>query len=128
MLMQVAPGNAGSRNPENPIQNKAMISRTAPAPRTALDHEGLKTGPFLVAHQSPDQDSLPKSHLESDTRPLGNPLCQHFLDVNYLKKQLVILHNKINICRKKSRYFLFLYRTIFLPMLIMIHDSINKPI
>ena len=81
MLMQVAPGNAGSRNPENPIQNKAMISRTAPAPRTALDHEGLKTGPFLVAHQSPDQDSLPKSHLESDTRPLGNPLCQHFLAI-----------------------------------------------
>ena len=79
MLVKVAPGNARSRNPENPIQNKAMVPRTTPAPRTALDHEGLKTDPFLVAHQTPDQGSLPKSHLESDTHPLGNPLCQHFL-------------------------------------------------
>ena len=80
MLMQVAPGNAGSRNPENPIQNKAVIPWTPPTAGTTLDHERLKTGPFLVAHQSSDQDSLPKSHLESDTAAFGNPLCQHFLD------------------------------------------------
>ena len=73
MLVQVAPGNTGPRNPENPIQNKAMISRTPPAARTALDHEWLKTGPFLVAHQTPDQGGLPKSHLESDTTRLGIP-------------------------------------------------------
>ena len=79
MLVQVAPGNAGSCDPENSIQNKAMIPRTAPAARTALDHERLKTSPFFVAHQTPDQDGLPKSHLESDTHPLGNPLCQHVL-------------------------------------------------
>ena len=79
MLVQVAPGNARPRDPKNPIQNKPMISRTPPTPRTALDHEWLKTHPFLVAHQTPDHGSLPKSHLESDTHLLGNPLCQRLL-------------------------------------------------
>src|SRR5665647_1006302 len=79
MFVQVAPGNARPRNPENPIQNKAMIPRTPPAARTALDHKRLKTGPFLVAHQTPDQGSLPKSNLESDTTRFGNPLCQQLL-------------------------------------------------
>jgi hypothetical protein len=81
MFVQVAPGYARPGYPENPTQNKAMISRTPPAARTALDHEWLKAGPFLVAHQTPDQDGLPKSHLESDTHALGNPLCQHVLVV-----------------------------------------------
>ena len=84
VFVQITPGNTGSRNPENPIQNKPMIPRTPPAARTTLDHERLKTSPFLVAHQSPDQGSLPKSHLESDTHPLGNPLCQHVLRKNKL--------------------------------------------
>ena len=81
MLVQVAPGNTRPRNPENSIQNKAMIPGTPPAARTTLDHEGLKTGPFLVAHQSPDQDSLLKSNLESEPTPFGNPLCQHLLNL-----------------------------------------------
>ena len=79
MFMQIAPGSAGARNPENPIQNKAMIPRTTTAARASLDHEWLKTRPFLVAHQTPDHSSLPKGHLESDTTPFGNPLCQHLL-------------------------------------------------
>ena len=79
MFVQVAPGNACSRNPENPIENKPMVPRTTPAARPALDHEWLKASPFLVAHQTPDQDSLPKSYLESDTGPFGNPLCQQIL-------------------------------------------------
>ena len=79
MFVQVAPGNACSRNPENPIKNKPMVPRTTPAARTALDHEWLKASPLLVAHQTPDQDSLPKSYLESDTGPFGNPLCQQAL-------------------------------------------------
>jgi hypothetical protein len=58
MFVQVAPSNTRPRNPENPIQNKAMISRTPPAARTALDHEWRKTGPFLVTHQTPDHGSL----------------------------------------------------------------------
>ena len=67
MLVQVAPGHARPCDPENPIQDKAVISRAPPAARAALDHERLKTRPFLVAHQTPDQDSLPKSYLKSDT-------------------------------------------------------------
>ena len=82
MLMQVTPGDTRSRNPENPIQNKTMIPRTPPTARTAFDHEGLKAGPFLVTHQTPDQGSLLKSYLESDTTPFGNPLCQHLLVIN----------------------------------------------
>jgi hypothetical protein len=72
MLVQVAPGNARTRNPENPIQNKAMVSRSSPAARTALDHEWLETRPFLVSHQAPDRSSLPKSYRESETTPFGN--------------------------------------------------------
>ena len=79
MFVQVAPGNARPPDPENPIKNKPMVPRTTPAARTALDHEWLKASPLLVAHQTPDQDSLPKSYLESDTGPFGNPLCQQAL-------------------------------------------------
>jgi hypothetical protein len=71
MLVQVAPGYARSRNPENPIQDKAVISRTPPAARTALNHERLKTGPFLIAHQTTDQDSPPKATLNQNLRDLG---------------------------------------------------------
>ena len=69
MLVQVAPGNAGSRDPENSIQNKPMIPRTPPATRAAFNHERLKTRPFLVAHQTPDQSGLPKSHLDDVDAP-----------------------------------------------------------
>ena len=81
VLMQVAPGNACPRNPENTIQNKAMIPRASPAARAALDHEWLKPGPFFVTHQTPDQGSLLKSYRESETTQFGNPLCQHNLAI-----------------------------------------------
>jgi hypothetical protein len=79
MLVQIAPSNARPCNPEYPIQNKAMISRTPPTARTALDHERLKTGQFLVTHQTPDHGNFLKSYLESETTRVGNPLCQHVL-------------------------------------------------
>src|SRR4051794_7729123 len=79
MLVQVTPGNTCSRNPENSIQNKTMIPRTPPTTRAAFNHERLKTRPFLVAHQTPDQSGLPKSHLESEPTRFGNPLCQQSL-------------------------------------------------
>ena len=66
MLMQVTPGYARSRNPENPIQDKAVIPRAPSAARTALNYERLKTGPFLIAHQTTDQGNFPKSYLESE--------------------------------------------------------------
>jgi hypothetical protein len=65
---------------KNAIQNKAMISRTPPATRAALNHEWRKTDPFLDTHQTPDHSSLLKSYRESKTTPFGNPLCQHVLD------------------------------------------------
>jgi hypothetical protein len=71
MLVQVAPGHARPCDPENPIQNKAVISRAPPAARSALDHEWLKTRPFLVAHQTPDQDRLPKATCNQTLRDLG---------------------------------------------------------
>jgi hypothetical protein len=78
VFVQITPGNAGSRNPENPIHNKAMIPRTTP---TAHTHKWLKASPFLVTHQTTDHCSLLKSYLESDTTPFGNPLCQHILAI-----------------------------------------------
>jgi hypothetical protein len=93
MLMQVAPCNAGARNPENPIKNKAMVPWPPPTKRAALYHKWLKTGPFLVAHQSPNQSNLFKSYPESETTPFGNPLCQHVL--NCFDVQQIIL--RINI-------------------------------
>jgi hypothetical protein len=79
MLVQVAPGYTRSRNPENPIQDKAVISWAPPATRTALNHERLKTTPFLIAHQTTDQGRLPQNDLESEPTRFGNPLCQHAL-------------------------------------------------
>jgi len=59
VIRQVAPRRPGPRDPENPIQNKAMILRGAAPPRSSLDHKGRKERPLLVAHQSSDQATLP---------------------------------------------------------------------
>ena len=64
-IRQVAPGNASPGNPENPVQNKPVVPGTPPAASPALNHKRLKADPFLVAHQSPDHDSLRQSYLES---------------------------------------------------------------
>ena len=79
--MQIAPRNARPRNPENPIQNKTMVPRATTTARAPLNHEWFKAGPFLVTHQTPKHDSLPKSYRESETTPVGNPLCQQLLDI-----------------------------------------------
>ncbi|WP_235054345.1 hypothetical protein, partial [Novosphingobium lindaniclasticum] len=79
MLVQIAPGYARSCDPENAIQDKPVISWAPTAACTTLNHEGLKAGPFLIAHQTTDQGSFPKSHLESEPTRFGNPLCQHGL-------------------------------------------------
>jgi len=79
MLVQIAPGNPRSRNPEYPIKNKAVIPWAPPAARTPLNNKGSQTGPFLVAHQTSNHGSLHKSYLESETTPFGNPLCQQNL-------------------------------------------------
>ena len=79
LLVQVAPGHARPRNPENPIQNKPVVPWPPSAPGTPLDHERLKARPFLVAHQTEYQNGPRKSHLESESDANGNPLCQHIL-------------------------------------------------
>jgi hypothetical protein len=79
MFVQIAPRNTGSCNPENPIQNKAVVPRAPTAARTTLNYKRLKTVPFLVAHQTSNHGSLLKSHLESEITRVGNPLCQHNL-------------------------------------------------
>jgi hypothetical protein len=62
MLMQVAPRDTRSRNPENPIQNKTVVPRPSPAPGATLNHKRLKTGPFFVAHQTTVQGGDKTSH------------------------------------------------------------------
>jgi hypothetical protein len=81
MLVQIAPRDTRPRNPENPIQNKPMVPRAAPASGPPLNNEWLKTGPFLVAHQTTNQDSLPQSYLESEITRVQNPLSQHILSL-----------------------------------------------
>jgi hypothetical protein len=48
MVMQIAPRDPCPRNPENPIQNKAMVPRATPAPGASLDHKRLQARPFLI--------------------------------------------------------------------------------
>ena len=67
--MQIAPGHARSCNPENAIQDKTVIPGTPTTACTTLNHEGLKAGPFLIAHQTTDQGGFPKSHLDDVDAP-----------------------------------------------------------
>jgi hypothetical protein len=64
MLMQIEPYHTRPHNPENPIQNKAMVPWPATAPDTAFDHARLQVRPFFVAQQSTDQGSFLKNYLE----------------------------------------------------------------
>jgi hypothetical protein len=73
MLMQIAPRDACPRNPEYAIQNKAMIPGAPATPGTPFDHERLKAAPFFVAHQTSDQDSLPKATVNQILTLLGIP-------------------------------------------------------
>ncbi len=74
MLVQIAPGNARSRYPENPIQNKPVVLRPTPAARPALNYKWLQTSPFLIAHQTPDQNSPhAKATLNQKLSDLGIP-------------------------------------------------------
>jgi hypothetical protein len=86
MLVQIAPRNARPRNPENPIENKPVVPRATAASGAALDNERLKARPSLVAHQTPYQNDLRKSHVESELGPVGNPLCQRLRGTGLIDK------------------------------------------
>src|SRR6056297_2871559 len=55
---QVPPWGAGASDPENPIQNKAMVDRLAPVRRTGREDKPFKERPFLVRHQISCQAGL----------------------------------------------------------------------
>jgi hypothetical protein len=70
--VQAAPLRAGAGDPENPIENKAMILRPSPAMRAANRHEGLEAHPFRIRHQSPNQARLlAKATLNQNLAPMG---------------------------------------------------------
>jgi len=71
MLMQIPPLRAGAGDPENVIENKAMIFRTSPTMRPATRYEGLKASPFLIRHQPSNQSRfLAKGTLNQNHRRL----------------------------------------------------------
>jgi hypothetical protein len=72
MIRQIPPLRARACNPENSIQNKAMIPWRPSTSWTALHHEWFEEAPFLVAHQITDQDALlQKGILNQTSRDLG---------------------------------------------------------
>lgn len=89
IAVQVAPGNAGARDPEHTVEHTAMILRRPPALRARGQNKRREKRPLPVAHQAANQDRLPKSSLESHPGPLGNPLCQQGL-VDCNSRQLPI--------------------------------------
>ncbi|KJZ16921.1 hypothetical protein TW82_20840, partial [Pseudoalteromonas fuliginea] len=79
-LGQVAPRRSRARNPENPIQNKAMVGGFAPIRGAVGEDEMFKERPFLVGHQVSCQTGLHSRYqLESRLNLHVNPFCQHGL-------------------------------------------------
>jgi hypothetical protein len=56
-----------------------VILRRPTAPAAPRDHQRFEKRPFLIRHQTANQDRLPKSSLESRLPIHGNPLCQQSL-------------------------------------------------
>lgn len=80
MLVQIAPGRPGPRDPEDAVEYLPMILRRPTALAAPCDHQGFEKRPFLVAHQAANQDRLPKSSLESPFAIHVNLLCQRGLN------------------------------------------------
>ena len=104
MLVQITPRDTRARDPENTIQNKPMVPWTPPTTCAPLNHERLKTGPFLVAHQTTNQDSLPQSYLESEITRVENPLCQHVLVVCGGKIRCAIPLHKLRLLANRAAF------------------------
>lgn len=72
MFVQIPPLRPGAGDPENPIENEAVVLRPSPAMRAANRHERLETGPLLIRHQSPNQGRLvPKATLNQKLALIG---------------------------------------------------------
>lgn len=59
LLRQVPPWRARPSDPENTVQNKAMVRRFAPVRTTNSSDEGFEKGPFVVGYQVACHDRLP---------------------------------------------------------------------
>lgn len=79
MLVQIPPGRAGPGDPEYPVENLPVIFGRPPTLAARRHYERLEKRPFLIQHQSANQDHLPKGSLESRFEPRVNPLCQQDL-------------------------------------------------
>jgi hypothetical protein len=58
MFVQIPPLRTGPSEPENTIENKSMIPWPPPTMRPTRRDERLKATPFLIRHQSTNQDRL----------------------------------------------------------------------
>ncbi len=60
LFRQIAPLRAGARNPENPVQNLAVVICRSTASPSYSDDERFKERPFRVLHQQSRQSCLPQ--------------------------------------------------------------------
>src|SRR5271154_2836231 len=79
ILVQITPGSTRARDPEYAVQHPSVILWRPTALPASRDHEWLEKRPLRVRHQTPNQNCLPKSSLESHRRSVVNPLCQQDL-------------------------------------------------
>ena len=79
--MQITPLRACPCDPENAIQNKAVIRRRATALAARCYDKRLKERPLFVRHQTSNHNRLRKSDYESEIEPIVNPLCQQDLAI-----------------------------------------------
>src|SRR5690606_24385907 len=79
LFRQITPGSTGSSNPENAIENKAVVGGRATALPPDRYQKGFKECPLGILHQQPRQDNLRKSYLESHLAAIVNPVCQQGL-------------------------------------------------
>ena len=90
LCREVPPRGSGARNPENAIQNKAVVGRFASVRGADYQDEPLKERPFLVRHQVSCQAGLHRRYqLESRSACSVNPFCQHGLALIKVEQDLI---------------------------------------
>ena len=121
MLVKIAPLCSRSGNPEDAVQNQTVVFRLSTAAGAARPHKRSKKCPFLIAHQTTNQISLPSEReLESRFNRFVNPLCQQnlvnqvrelqrllgkkTLETEILKEALEQSQGQKNICCTRSRF------------------------
>ena len=81
LFRQVTPGRPRARDPENPIQNKAMVQGFALVRCADCQDEAFVKRPLVVRHKVSCQAGLHRRYqLESRSARNVNPFCQHGLD------------------------------------------------